>query len=516
MEEWISVASVENIKRELSPYILPQEYIDEGSSEKIGSGSYGTITKIKYCGTPCAAKEWHSLLSPDELAFGHGGNKSEMYVAKFCKEIKILSKIQHPNFVRFIGIYFKGNSPYPLLVMELMYKSLEQCLVQYRYDSIASQKLPVSTKLFILQDVARAIAYIHCQNPPIVHRDLTVNNVLLTFSMTAKVADLGVAKYVTKPLSTQCPGTVVYMPPEVLKKDPHYGTEVDVYSYGVLGFHVFSGKWPLQHGSRKDDDSVLPDLERCHADEIGEGFCVRETLKKCLHVDPKQRLKACEILAQVEAATSKYEIKDGNFLEIQYNARNYTMVVDTMADMVRDLRSSEEFTKKLQMEKIETSCVKDLRETNKLLEDEKTELAREVARLRTVIQHQQNENQKPSSGAHTEKHATTSQQLIDAEREANLRCFALTQEKESLSDIIEKLISQISTLSVELDNKDKQLHTKRSELEENNTQWIDTVRTLKQEVIEGEDKLRAVQDQYNKLLEDLLIPHMVSNIYFVE
>ena len=136
--------------------------------------------------------------------------------------------------------------------------------------------------------------------------------------------------------------------------------------------------------------------------------------------------------------------------------------------------------------------------------------------MRTVIQHQQNESQKPSSGAHTEKHVTTSQQLIDAEREANLHCFALTQEKESLSDIVEKLISQISTLSVELDNKDKQLCAKRSELEENNTQWIDTVRTLKQEVIEGEDKLRAVQDQYNMLHEDLLIPHMVSNVYFVE
>ena len=51
------------------------------------------------------------------------------------------------------------------------------------------------------------------------------------------------------------------------------------------------------------------------------------------------------------------------------------MVIDTMADIVRDLKSSEEFIKKLQMENIETSCIKDLRETNKLLEDEKTELA---------------------------------------------------------------------------------------------------------------------------------------------
>jgi len=233
-----------------------------------------------------------------------------------------------------------------------------------------------------------------------------------------------------------------------------------------------------------------------------------------LHDDPKKRLKAREILTQVEAATSKYEIKSSNFLEIQYNARNYTMVVDTMAGMVRDLKSTEEFIKKLQMQKIETSCIKDLTETNKQLEDEKTELAQEVARLRSVIQHQQDENQKLSSGIHTEKHNSTSQQLIDAECEANLRCFALTKEKESLSDIIEKLVSQISTLSVELDSIDKLLRAKKSELEENNTQWVNTVRTLKQKVIQSEDKIRAVKEQYNKLLQDLLIPHMVNIVYF--
>ena len=510
-EHRTSIGSVEQIKRELSPYILPQEYIDDKSNEKIGAGSYGSITKIMYCGTPCAAKELHSILLPDdESALSHGGNNTYL-VNEFCKEIKILSKIQHPNFVRFIGIYFKGNSPYPLLVMELMHNSLDQCLVQYGHDS---QKLPVSTKLFILRDVARAVAYIHCQNPPVVHRDLTVKNVLLTFSMTAKVADLGVAKYVTKQLSTQCPGNVLYMPPEALKRDPLYGTEVDVYSFGVLGLHVFSGEWPLQHGLRKDDDSAYTDLERCHVDKIGEGFSVKEMLTKCLHADPKKRLKAREILTQVEAVTSKYEIKGGNFLEIQYNARNYTMVVDTMAGMVRDLKSSEEFIKKLQMQKIETSNIKDLTETNKQLEDEKTELAREVARLRNVIQHQQDENQKLSSGIHTEKHNSTSQQLIDAECEANLRCFALTKEKESLSDKIEKLVFQISTLSDELDSKDKQLQAKKSELEENNTQWVNTVRTLKQEVIQSEGKIRGVQEQYNKLLQDLLIPHMVSIVYF--
>jgi len=500
--------SLEKIKHELSPYILPQKYVDEGSNETIGSGSYGTITKIKYCGTPCAAKELHSIFLPDdESVLSHNGNEA---VNQFCREIKILSQIQHPNFVRFIGIYFKGSSTYPLLVMELMYKSLDQCLVRYRRDSPESQKLPVSTKLFILQDVARAMAYIHCQCPPIVHHDLTVKNVLLTFSMTAKVADLGVAKYLMKPLSTQCPGTVVYMPPEALIKHPHYGTEVDVYSYGVLGFHVFSGKWPLQHGLHKENGKAFTDLERCHVDEIGEGFCVRETLKKCLHVDPKQRLKACEILAKIDVEADRYKIENDNFLEIQYNARNTRVMQQTMDQMAKDLVLKEKFIKRLQMEKIETSSNKDLKETIKLLEDGKTELALEVAKLHSVIKHQLDESQKLSSGTQKVKYASISQPLIDAECEANLRCLVLKKEKETLSDTIKKLNARVSTLSVEVESKDKQLHAKNNEFEEISTQWINTVRTLKRKAVEREDKIRAVRDQYNKLLQDLLIPRVVS------
>ena len=68
-------------------------------------------------------------------------------------------------------------------------------------------------KLFILQDIARALVYLHSREPPILHRDLSANNVLLTSNMKAKLADLGVAKIVNIDVfkMTQCPGSVVYV-----------------------------------------------------------------------------------------------------------------------------------------------------------------------------------------------------------------------------------------------------------------------------------------------------------------
>jgi len=50
---------------EFASYVLTKGLIDERESTRIGSGAYGTITKIKYCGTPCAAKELHPALLPE-------------------------------------------------------------------------------------------------------------------------------------------------------------------------------------------------------------------------------------------------------------------------------------------------------------------------------------------------------------------------------------------------------------------------------------------------------------------
>ena len=232
-------STLPELRQELIPYMIKQELIDETNKEKIGNGAYGFISKVQYCGTPCAFKELHSYLLPEYGTELEGD--SSYVVERFCAEIKLLSKIRHPNFVHFIGVYFReSRSPFPVLVMELMHTSVAKCLEQYARDK---EKFPLSTKLFILQDVARALGYLHSQNPPIVHRDLTANNVLLTSNMRAKLADLGVAKIIDPNLSeqssTRCPGTLVYMPPEALKEHPTYGTEIDMYSFGVLGFHIF-------------------------------------------------------------------------------------------------------------------------------------------------------------------------------------------------------------------------------------------------------------------------------------
>ena len=126
--------------------------------------------------------------------------------------------------------------------MEFLPTNLTSCIEQYGI-------LPKEISYSILHDVALGLCYLHSQTLPIIHRDLSSNNVLLTPNMTAKISDLGVARILNlTPLQvsrmTQTPGTPAYMPPEVMVANPNYNTSVDEFSYGIMMIHMFSGQWP--------------------------------------------------------------------------------------------------------------------------------------------------------------------------------------------------------------------------------------------------------------------------------
>jgi len=99
----------------------------------------------------------------------------------------------------------------------------------------------------MLVDVSRGLWYLHSHIPPIIHRDLSPNNVLLTSQFVAKISDLGVAKVIeadSKKTKTCAPGTVDFMGPEALLETPEYGPPLDVFSYGGVTLHVVNQEWP--------------------------------------------------------------------------------------------------------------------------------------------------------------------------------------------------------------------------------------------------------------------------------
>ena len=196
--------------------------------------------------------------------------------------------------------------------MEYLHTTLSACLERYGV-------LPEEIRYGILRDVVLGLRYLHERSPPIIHRDLSANNVLLTSNMNAKLSDLGVAKILnltparmTQMTQTKAPGTPCYMPPEALTAKPKYTTKIDVYSYGVLIIHILCGRWPFPEDAFRSDpqnpDTMIPitEVERRaeYLQEIGNDHPLMTMIRQCLSNAPARRPEAPALLDQVNTILS--------------------------------------------------------------------------------------------------------------------------------------------------------------------------------------------------------------------
>ena len=152
--------------------------------------------------------------------------------------VQVMAEMRHPHIVQFLGLCFLEGSALPVLVMERLDNSLDNLLE-------TSPGLPLALKRSLLADVARGLLYLHTRNPPVVHRDLSARNVLLTSSLVAKISDLGNARIVNlRPGQvrklTPLPGTMAYMPPEAFDERSRYGPRLDIFSFGHLTDYTLS------------------------------------------------------------------------------------------------------------------------------------------------------------------------------------------------------------------------------------------------------------------------------------
>ena len=241
----------------LSPYVLDGV---EDLDEVIGHGSYAVVKKLKFRGLECVGKKMHDILYLNATP-----QQREDMLTRFQGECELLSRLHHPCIVQFMGVYFEEGTPLPVLVMERLHSTLAATIDRYGV-------LPDQISYGILCDVSLGLRYLHEHSPPIVHRDLSVNNVLLTPHMSGKISDLGVAKMLnlspaqmTQLVQTKAPGTPCYMPPEALSSRPKYNTKIDIYSMGVMLIHMFCGEWPFPTDAFQPDpgdpDSLVPVTE---------------------------------------------------------------------------------------------------------------------------------------------------------------------------------------------------------------------------------------------------------------
>ena len=217
-----------------------------------------------------------------------------------------------------LGVYYPENYPdrknypemdqytLPVMVMEKMQHSLRG-LVE-NYDNI-----PLNVKLSILDEVCLGLRYLHGRNPPIVHRDLTPNNILLGGHLEAKITDLGVAKVVrsdNQKTMTKLPGTPDFMPPEALSIRPVYGPSLDVFSYGGVILNVTTQQWPQPsdaaefnpHTGRRELVSEVKRRQEYLDKMTGGTADLKPLVMSCLDDNPKKRPPVAEVSMTIKRA----------------------------------------------------------------------------------------------------------------------------------------------------------------------------------------------------------------------
>ena len=201
----------------------------------------------------------------------------------------------------------------PVMVMEKMQHSLRDLVEKYDH-------IPLNVKLSILDEVCLGLRYLHSRNPPIVHRDLTPNNVLLSYSLEAKITDLGVAKVMKmdkQKTMTKLPGTPDFMPPEALSKRPVYGPSLDVFSYGGVILNVITQLWPepTDRNQLNPDTNVwevVSEFKRRqeYLDKMTGGAAdLKPLVRSCLDDTPKNRPSVAQVSVTIKRVKDMYSKK---------------------------------------------------------------------------------------------------------------------------------------------------------------------------------------------------------------
>jgi len=299
--------AAEEISSDFQELVLSNVKLSEPERE-LGRGAYGRVYEVKYCGTICAAKEIHSVLIKT--------NDKKKIIDAFLRECHQCSRLRHPNIVQFLGVYYpEGGADrmrLPVMVMEVMSCSLRSFVER-------QQNIPVHVKFSIINDVALGLCYLHSHNPPIVHRDLSTNNILLTTHCVGKISDLGVAKAIpasSKNTMTKAPGTPDFLPREALEENPKYGLPVDIFSFAVIILHIFTKQWPIPsdsvHFEKTKQLVALSEVQRRqkYLDAItdAEEAALKPFIVKCLDDDPDERpsiVAGCEVIKHNRDALGK-------------------------------------------------------------------------------------------------------------------------------------------------------------------------------------------------------------------
>ncbi|KAF6988964.1 hypothetical protein CFC21_006375 [Triticum aestivum] len=201
----------------------------------IGKGSFGSVYHAKVPGGHSLAVKKLDVSETGDACWG-------ISEKSFENEVRALTHVRHRNIVKLHGFCATGGYMY------LVYERVERGSlgkVLYMGGERSGERFDWPARMRAIRGLASALAYLHHDcSPPMIHRDVSVNNVLLDAEYETRLSDFGTARFLAPGRSncTSVAGSYGYMAPELAYL--RVTTKCDVYSFGVVAMEILTGKFP--------------------------------------------------------------------------------------------------------------------------------------------------------------------------------------------------------------------------------------------------------------------------------
>jgi serine/threonine-protein kinase len=225
---------------------------------------------------------------------------------RLLREARVSAMLQHPNTVPTyeIGRDRQGNYYF---TMKLVHGYTLREIMDYR------ERYDLTQLIEVVEQIAQALAYAHAHG--VAHRDIKPENILVGPYGEVVLLDWGLAKVWNKDGSTfdeqdhdlgqkrinteksmtghgNLQGTLCYMSPEQIQRDPDIGFSTDTYSLGSVLYELLSGQTPFESDKTyellemvKNQQPEKPSaVSKYPVPRLLEQLCM-----DCLHKDPADR-----------------------------------------------------------------------------------------------------------------------------------------------------------------------------------------------------------------------------------
>lgn len=228
------------------------------------------------------------------------------FVRMFTEEARIAARLNHPNIVQIFDLGVEDGTHF--LAMEYVFG---ESLARVR-DRTAAQKkrMPIDLALFVAQSLSLALHHAHgfsagAVAQPVVHRDVSPHNVLVSFDGAVKLADFGVAKIKESQASTtlgMIKGKVSYMSPEQVRGE-RVDARSDLFAFGIVLYEMVTGVQPFTGSSMREIiDAVTGAIPRRPAELVPCFPDLERLILRALEKDADRRYEsAAELLGDLES-----------------------------------------------------------------------------------------------------------------------------------------------------------------------------------------------------------------------